>query len=200
MDPSIMAWKDKRKVMHRYDVTAEIYDERYAEEQKRKYKKALENSDLSAISVLDAGCGSGLFLGQIKVKTKTLVGIDISHKALLKAKEQIRNTENSYIIQADIDNLPFKQNTFEKVFGFTVLHNLPKPVKTLNELKRVATVDGKVVVTGLKKAFQLDKFLDILETSGFEVTGFVDDESLNCYVATLTAKHLHINYLSSVSV
>ena len=37
-----MAWRSKRKVMHAYDVTAEIYDERYSEEQHRKYHKALE--------------------------------------------------------------------------------------------------------------------------------------------------------------
>ena len=47
--------------MQRYDVTAEMYDERYADEQQRKYKKALENVNVTGKTVLDVGCGSGLF-------------------------------------------------------------------------------------------------------------------------------------------
>ena len=43
----LTGWKDKRKIMQSYDVTAEMYDERYAEEQKRKYKKALENVNVT---------------------------------------------------------------------------------------------------------------------------------------------------------
>jgi hypothetical protein len=53
-------------------------------------------------------------------------------------------------------------------------------------LKRVVKPIGRVVVTGLKKAFPLEKFMDILENSGLRVTTFVDDEDVNCYVAVLS--------------
>ena len=81
-------WKDKRKVMRRYDLTADMYNERYAQEQKAKYGVALENVDVADCAVLDVGCGSGLFFSHVAAKAKVLVGIDVSRKLLLKAKGQ----------------------------------------------------------------------------------------------------------------
>ena len=74
--------------MQRYDVTAEMYDERYAEEQQRKYKKALENVNVAGKAVLDVGCGSGLFFREVAAQADMVVGVDVSRKLLLKAKEQ----------------------------------------------------------------------------------------------------------------
>jgi hypothetical protein len=44
-----------------------------------------------------------------------------------------------------------------------------------------------VVVTGLKKAFPLNTFLDFLDGSSLQLASFVDRENLNCYVAVLNA-------------
>jgi ubiquinone/menaquinone biosynthesis C-methylase UbiE len=89
------------------------------------------------------------------------------------------------VLQADADNLPFKDSFFNAVFAFTVLQNMPTPVETLKELKRVAKRGGKVVVTGLKKAIPLNEFIDALESSDMKIISFVDNEDLKCYVATL---------------
>jgi ubiquinone/menaquinone biosynthesis C-methylase UbiE len=180
-----MTWKDKRKVMQRYDVTAEMYDERYADEQKRKYKKALENVNVDDASVLDVGCGSGLFFKGVAAQADLVVGVDVSRKLLLKAQEQAKAFGNVFVLQADADHLPFKDGFFDAVFVFTVLQNMPKPTKTLNEFKRVVKLGGRVVVTGLKKAFPLDLFMDVLENSGLKLAAFVDEEAVNCYVAVL---------------
>ena len=76
---------------------------------------------------------------------------------------------------------------FDAVFAFTVLQNMPEPSETLNQLKLVAKPGGKVVVTGLKKAFSLNAFMDVLEGSGLCMVSFVDMEDLKCYVAVLEA-------------
>jgi malonyl-CoA O-methyltransferase len=183
----LTTWKDKRKVMQRYDITAEMYDERYADEQKRKYEKALENVNVEGASVLDVGCGSGLFFQEIATQADIVVGVDVSRKLLLKAKEQAEVFRNVSVLQADADHLPFKEEFFDAVFAFTVLQNMPKPTKTLSELKRVVKFGGRVVVTGLKKAFPLDQFMDVLENSGLKLAAFIDDEAVNCYVAVLAA-------------
>ncbi len=65
-------WKDKRKIMQRYDLTSEMYEERYAEEQKAKYLTALENVDVTEAAVLDVGCGSGLFFKEAAPKASLL--------------------------------------------------------------------------------------------------------------------------------
>ena len=166
------AWKDKRKIMQRYDLTAEMYDERYAEEQKAKYKKTLENVNVAGGLVLDVGCGSGLFFSQVAAQAEMVVGVDVSRKLLLKAKEQASAFRNVFVLQADADHLPFRDGFFGGVFAFTVLQNMPKPAETLCELKRVAKRGGRVVVTGLKKAFPLNRFMDVLGRQRVEACFF----------------------------
>jgi demethylmenaquinone methyltransferase/2-methoxy-6-polyprenyl-1,4-benzoquinol methylase len=185
-DTALVGWKDKRKVMQSYDVTAEMYDERYGAEQQRKYKKALENVNAAGKAVLDVGCGSGLFFREVANQADMVVGVDVSRKLLQKAKEHAEGLRNVSVLQADADHLPFKNGFFDAVFAFTVLQNMPNPHETLNEVKRITKKGGRVVVTGLKKAFPLEKFMDVLEGSRLPVVAFVDDEAVNCYVAVLT--------------
>jgi ubiquinone/menaquinone biosynthesis C-methylase UbiE len=184
-ETQLTGWSDKRKVMKSYDVTAQMYDERYEDEQKGKYRKALENVNVDGAVVLDVGCGSGLFFKEAATQADVVVGIDVSCKLLLKAKEQARAFGNVFVLQADADHLPFTDKFFDSIFAFTVLQNMPKPPETLCELKRVAKFGGRVVVTGLKKAFPLHLFMDVLENSGLMLAAFVDDEAVNCYVAVL---------------
>ena len=180
------AWKEKNKIMQRYDVTAEMYDERYAEEQASKYKVALENLKVAETMILDVGCGSGLFFSYVAPHAKLVVGVDISRKLLIHAKERACPFQNIFLIQADADYLPFAKSSFDTVFAFTLLQNVPNPMETLKEFKRVTKQKGKFVVTGLKKAFTLDKFLDLLEAAGLTVVSFADDEDLKCYVVALS--------------
>jgi len=165
-----------------------MYDERYTEEQEAKYQTALEELCCKVnfdSEVLDAGCGSGLFFRHISPQAKIVVGVDLSINLLQKAKEQARAFGNVFVLQADADHLPFRDRVFDATFAFTVLQNMPKPSATLAELKRVGKLDGCTVVTGLKKAFSLEGFMDILEKSDLKVVSFVDDEALKCYVAVL---------------
>jgi ubiquinone/menaquinone biosynthesis C-methylase UbiE len=182
-----MAWTSKRKVMHAYNVTAQMYDERYSEEQQLKYQKAFENAEVLSATVLDVGCGSGLFFNQVASKAEIVIGVDVSLELLKKAKEQAKAFGHVFVLQADADHLPFPEDVFGAVFAFTVLQNMPKPSLTLCELGRVVKVSGKIVVTGLKKAFRLEEFMDLLEGCGMKISAFVDEDAINCYVATLTA-------------
>ncbi len=178
-----MAWKSKRKVMHAYNITADIYDGRYSLEQHRKYIKALENIEVLNADVLDVGCGSGLFFDEVTDKASLAIGVDISKKLLTKVTRRV--AKNLHVIQADADHLPFRDGTFDAAFTFTVLQNMPKPVKTLAEIKRVTCKGGKMAVTGLKKAFPQTTFHDLIEASGMQNSVFIDEELLNCYIAIL---------------
>jgi len=182
----VASWKEKRIVMQRYDLTAEMYDERYSYEQKAKYRAALENLDVAGDAVLDVGCGSGLLFTEAATKAKLVVGVDVSHKLLLKAKEQAKPLGNVSVLQADADHLPFRECIFGFVFAFTILQNMPEPPETLVEFKRVAKLGGCTVVTGLKKAFPLSSFTNVLAGSGLHLVSFVDRKDLKCYVAVLT--------------
>ncbi len=148
---------------------------------------------------MDVGCGSGLFFKEVAAQAELVVGVDVSRKLLLKAKEQVEAFSNVFVLQADADHLPFRDGFFGAVFAFTVLQNMPKPSETLNELKRVAKVSGRVVVTGLKKAFPLEYLWMFWMSSGLKVTAFVDDEAVNCYVAVLVALFFPAIFSGSLS-
>jgi ubiquinone/menaquinone biosynthesis C-methylase UbiE len=186
-ETSVAGWKDKRRVMQRYDLTSEMYEERYREEQQAKYAAALENVNLAGKQVLDVGCGTGLFFSYASACAKAVLAVDISRKLLLKAKDEAKRFGNVSVLLADADHLPFREGTFEAVFAFTILQNMPRPRETLRGLKRIAKPSGMVVVTGLKKAFPLNTFLDFLDGSSLQLASFVDRENLNCYVAVLNA-------------
>jgi len=181
----VMAWRSKRKVMHAYNVTAEIYDGRYSLEQHRKYRKALENVDVSGVNVLDVGCGSGLFFDEVTDKASMVVGVDVSKKLLIKATRRV--AKNMHVLQADADHLPFKDGAFQAAFSFTVLQNLPKPQRTLQEIRRVTGKGCKIAITGLKKAFLQTAFHDLVEQSGMQTEVFYDVDEINCYIAVLSA-------------
>ena len=180
-------WRKKRSVADRYNITSDSYDEQYSQEQALKYhmvQKAL-GSSFGGV-VLDVGCGSGLFFSHVVDKVQLVVGVDISRKLLFKAKIRAMSFCNVHIVQADADHLPFKHGLFDVVFSFTMLQNMPVPKKSLLEFKRQNRVGGKLVVTGLKKAFDLTAFLDLFEINRLNLSEFIDVSNLNCYIAIVT--------------
>jgi ubiquinone/menaquinone biosynthesis C-methylase UbiE len=170
--------------MSRYDLTAKMYDARYAEEQEIKYAEALARLRIGRSSdVVDVGCGTGLLFSHVAAEARMIVGVDVSRKLLLQARERARAFRNVSVIQADADNLPFKNACFSVVLAFTVLQNMPSPLETLRELQRIATAEASIVVTGLKKAFSLEAFRGLLQHAGLHPVSMSDYAFLKCYVA-----------------
>jgi len=183
-------WDKKRDVMHRYDLTAHIYDMRYAEEQTAKIEAVMESINMEKeCSVLDVGCGTGLLFEYVSHKAEAIVGLDISRETLLQAKRHEQKFVNVHLILADSDNVPLKEDVFSHVFALTLIQNTPNPFKTLNEIKRVSKEDAVIVVTSLKKKFPIKAFKRLLHDAGLGVVA-LNNESLNCHVAVCT-KFLH---------
>ena len=136
--------------------------------------------------ILDLGCGTGFLFPYINQKVGLLVGLDVSQKALREAKKRTKNLPNTFLVRADADHTPFLDHTFDKVFAITVLQNMPKPTKTLVEMKRAAKPHATFAVTGLKKKFTQDSFVDLLEKSKLRVVSLSADEPLKGYVAVCT--------------
>jgi ubiquinone/menaquinone biosynthesis C-methylase UbiE len=179
-------WDKKRDIMRRYNLTAHIYDMRYAEEQAAKIEAALETVKIDEHSIiLDAGCGTGILVSYTADKPKVIVGLDISKGILLEAKEHAKKLRNAHFVLADADNMPLRKGFFSHVFGVTLIQNMPNPARALDEIKRVARKDTVVIVTGMKKAFALEEFERLLRNAGLEVKS-LKFEGLQCYVAVCT--------------
>lgn len=179
-------WNKKRRVMQRYDLTAHLYNMRYAEEQVAKIQAALESLRIEKRSlILDAGCGTGILFDYVAGEAETLVGLDISKNILFQAKKRAENMQGAHLILADAENMPLKENIFSHVFAVTLIQNTPNPVKTLNEIKRVAKDNAAIVITGMKKAFTMESFKETLRDAGLKIV-VLKEEGLKCYVTICT--------------
>jgi len=177
-------WNKKRKAMRHYDQLAPVYDIQYAEEQNAKIEAALNNAKPGENElVLDLGCGTGFLFEQVAKSTKLLVGIDISSKILQEAKKRAKRLPNTAILRADADYTPFQNRTFDHVFAVTLLQNMPNPIKTLQEIKRVSNPQSTIIITGLKKKFSQERFKSLLNKSGLNVSTLKTDPQLKGYLA-----------------
>ena len=175
-------WKKKHIVKNCYDLTSSIYNKRYLEEQKNKYNHALFHLKLNPkTKILDVGCGSGLLFSFLSPKFDIVVGVDISNELLQKAKKDKKNIK-IHLIQADADHLPLQSNKFDVVFAFTVLQNMPSPIKTVTEIKLATKSNGVIVLTGLKKVFSLKTINNILKKAGLKTIALETGLDLKDYV------------------
>jgi len=177
-------WKTKRKAMHHYDQLAQVYDIQYAEEQNAKIEAALNNTKPGENElVLDLGCGTGLLFEQVAKSTGLLVGTDISSKILQEAKKRVKRFPNTAILRADADYTPLQNQTFDCVFAVTLLQNMPNPLKTLQEVKRVGKSQSTIIITGLKKKFSQERFMKLLKKSGLNVSILKTNSQLKGHIA-----------------
>ena len=177
------SWKRKIKVMTRYDLTAQTYDEQYGQEQMAKIKSILKGFEPSSHNlVLDLGCGTGLLFNHMGRTNCVIVGVDISRQMLRKAMEKAVKT-NVALIQADADYLPFKSEVFDAVFAITLLQNMPDPTRTLLEINRVLKINASITITFLKKHFTMKESENLIKRAGLKVGKLKNYERLKDYVA-----------------
>ena len=180
-------WKEKRGTLRHYDKQAAIYDTQYLGEQNAKIEDILNSMRLgSNETVLDLGCGTGFLFQHIDKRVGLLVGIDLSQKALRETKKRTKNLSNIVLVRADVDNTPFPDHIFDKVFAITVLQNMPDPIKTITEMKRVGKPRAIFAVTGLKKKFTQESFVDLLERAQLKVVTLNTNQGLKGHVAVCT--------------
>ncbi len=177
-------WNKKRGAMRHYDQLAQVYDVQYSDEQNAKIEAALNKTKLNKNEqVLDLGCGTGLLFQHIAKSAKIVVGIDISSRILRKAKKRTEQLPNTAVIRADADYAPFQNQTFDQVFVITLLQNMPKPLETLKETKRVSKHESIIVVTGLKKRFTQQLFVTLLNKAGLRIATLQANQQIKGYVA-----------------
>jgi len=101
--------------------------------------------------VLDIGCGAGVLLNCANSSLK--IGLDSSFESIKKAK--ILNPKME-LIQGDATQLPFKNNYFSNIIAMhliPVVHILQGDdwLKSANEIKRIATKNCEIILTGANR-------------------------------------------------
>jgi SAM-dependent methyltransferase len=108
------------------------------------YRQALQQVQLTENdSVLDAGCGSGMF-SSMAIKTGAhVVGVDAAPGLLDIARK--RNPFNTFL-EEDLESLPFGDESFDVVAGFNSFQYAGSFANALKEAKRTLRPDGKLIV------------------------------------------------------
>jgi 2-polyprenyl-3-methyl-5-hydroxy-6-metoxy-1,4-benzoquinol methylase len=98
--------------------------------------------------VLDIGCGSGKLFSPLQRAGYNVTGIDLSRMALMSIRS------GGSLLQADIINLPFKDNTFDGAICYDVLQHLliEERVKAVEEIKRALMPGGLLFFEGFGKS------------------------------------------------
>lgn len=104
--------------------------------------------------ILDAGCGTGLILRHLP---KGSVGVDINPRNIPRAK---KHAPGAKVIEADIEKLPFADETFSTIVCTEVIEHQPNPIPTIAEFKRVLKKGGVIIgSTPSKSPIWLLRFL-----------------------------------------
>ena len=99
-------------------------------------------------SILDGGCGTGIFTLDLLSSGPYVIGLDISLPMLLRAEKKLRGRAFK-VIQGNLLALPFRDHTFDNAVSITALEFIHEGKKAVDELFRVTKKGGVVVVATL---------------------------------------------------
>ncbi len=93
--------------------------------------------------LLDVGCGSGIFLWKAKRAGWECVGLDLTFKPLVTAKERW----GINVFQAKLPLIGMTDRSCDVVTMWAVLEHMHDPIASLLELKRVIRKDGLLILS-----------------------------------------------------
>jgi len=104
--------------------------------------------------VLEAGTGKGHFALELAKAGYSFTTFDISETEQVFAKLNLRYFGLDKQVDFRIENgetLSFKDKSFDVVFSVNTLHHLTNPHKVIDELLRVLSFEGKLVLSDFTK-------------------------------------------------
>ena len=137
------------KTRENYDLIAEPFSgtRQFIWEDLKPLAEYVKDGD----KVLDVGCGNGRLLELFQGKNVDYIGVDSSEELIKIAKNKAKNKyPQAKFLAGDALNLPFANQSFDKVFSVAVLHHIPSEemrLKFLSEASRVLKPQGRIILT-----------------------------------------------------
>lgn len=130
----------------------------------------LGRENLKDKTLLDAGCGTGLFTRKAIERNAKVTSIDIAPKLVELTKKKNPDTN---AIEASLLKLPFENDTFDYVISSDVIEHTTNPYDATKELIRVLKPGGKICITVPNRTFwffsvKIANLLKIRDYQGYE--------------------------------
>jgi ubiquinone/menaquinone biosynthesis C-methylase UbiE len=122
--------------------------------------------------VIDVGVGTGRFALPLQRMGLEVVGIDLSRGMMAKARE--KGTAN--LFYADVQQIPFRDRTFETALLVHILHLVSDWTKVVRESARVARETVMSAVETSDGTNLRDKYLELRKEMGYPLVRFEEGE------------------------
>jgi ubiquinone/menaquinone biosynthesis C-methylase UbiE len=123
-----------------------------------EYAKKLSTRGFQQGRIIDVGCGFGvtnLVLAKNFMNCE-FTGIDLSEPLLKIAREAAEDTSLGRRIKfekADVQEIPYEDNSFDVVINTNMVHLVENPIKMLSEIERILTPDGHLFIADLRRSW-----------------------------------------------
>jgi len=154
-------------------------------------KRYLKETD----TLLDFGCATGSISIDLSDSVRKVIGIDISPEMIKLAKEKAERlqVENVYFARSTIFDMRHKEETYDAVMAFNILHLLDDPdlaIKRINSLLReggifisntaclsdkgrliggMMTLVSKIGLIPDVRKFRVSELKEMIERNGFKI-------------------------------
>jgi ubiquinone/menaquinone biosynthesis C-methylase UbiE len=114
--------------------------------------------------VLDVACGTGLWAQLVLAEqpTQPIVGVDVSRQMLAVAHQRCRAYPYAWFQQGRANALPYRSGQFDVVVSASAFHYFDDPGAALDEIRRVLTPQGRVIILDWCKDFLLCRLCDLV--------------------------------------
>lgn len=196
------------KVAGLYNLFENIVNDKVNKQLCKEVAKLMEESD----RVLECACGTGMITKYIAPRCKEVLATDFSTGMLKQAQKNCKELRNVKINRANIMELKYKEESFDKVVAGNVIHLLDEPYKALEELLRVCKKGGKVIIptyvnkenngktnilvrilqkfgAGFKCQFNYESYKDFFSQAGYtDIEYKLVQGKMPCAIAIITKK------------
>lgn len=160
-----------------YDLFERIYNGKVYDNFGRNVASKIISSD----DVLECACGTGIITERVAPVCKSIVATDYSEGMLKQVTKKCGKLSNVTIKEANIMELSYGDETFDKVIAGNVIHLLDNPKGAIEELLRVCKTGGKVIIPTYVTATKEGKrsfIIKVLEKMG---ASFKNDFTYDSY-------------------
>ena len=162
LDPGI------REELREFYATSREYAEHLAAENEgyfTRYLNLVDSYGRRALSLLDAGCGTGLSTYLFSQRKPRVVGLDLSELFLRQGRER-EGARDLSLVGGDILDLPFRDASFDLVGSYLVMEFLPDVQRGLEEMIRVLKKDGVLLIVAPNLLSPIWPLLDFFRQMG----------------------------------